>query len=190
MFESFLEGIMLAMSVKGILALVVGSTIGFIFGSIPGLTGGMAMALLIPYTWGMSPNLSILLLAGTLGASSQGGSTPAILVNIPGVPSQVVVTMDGHPMTRRGEGARALGLAASSAGFGAIFGIVTLVVTLPFALKLIRSVAAPEFFWLILFALVGLYHQYYPYYDIDHPENGHQDQPYQRNKRKYNTQYK
>src|SRR4030042_1709337 len=114
MVEGFLQGFQTLLSFQGILAITLGSTFGFIFGAIPGLTGGMAMALLIPFTWGMSPAISMCLLAGAFGASSQGGSIPAILIRIPGVPSQIVATIDGPPMTHRGEGARALGLAAIS----------------------------------------------------------------------------
>lgn len=156
MVEGFLQGFQALLSFQGILALILGSTLGFVFGVIPGLTGGMAMALLIPFTWGMSPAIAMYLLAGAFGASSQGGAIPALLIKIPGVPSQIVATFDGPPMTRRGEGARALGLASSSAGFGALFGVFTLILVIPVAGIVIRSIAAPEFFWLILFALIVL----------------------------------
>ncbi len=156
MFEGMLEGLHVLFSGSGILAIVFGSTVGFIFGFLPALTGGMAMALLVPLTWKMSPAVAMYLLAGAMGAASQGDSIPSILINVPGAPSKLIVCFDGYPMTRRGEAARALGLAAGSTGFGAVFGIFILMLILPVASPLIRAIAAPEFFWLILFALVVL----------------------------------
>lgn len=84
-----------------------GVVIGIIFGAIPGMTATMAVAVFLPLTYAYSMEMALYLLLGLYVGGISGGLVPAILINIPGTPSSVCTTFDGHPMALRGEGERA-----------------------------------------------------------------------------------
>ena len=99
-----------------LLIILAGTAMGLIFGSLPGLTATMGVALLIPLTYTLEPVQAIGMMLGCYVGGIAGGAIPAILLNIPGTPDACVTTMDGHPMAKRGEGAKAPGSAHFSAG--------------------------------------------------------------------------
>jgi len=102
-------------------AIFLGMAVGVVFGIIPGLGSVIAMTLLLPFTFGWDPVLAMYVFAGIMGTASTGGAVPAILLNTPGTIANVCTTFDGYPMAQRGEGGRALGLAASASGLGIFF---------------------------------------------------------------------
>ena len=118
MISSYLEGLGMVFQFGTLLAIAAGTLLGIVMGALPGLTSAMAIALLLPATFGMPPVMGIGMLLGALCGSGASGSIPAILLNIPGTPSSVATTFDGYPMAQKGEAGRALGLAivASSSG--------------------------------------------------------------------------
>ena len=88
-----------------------GVFIGTLVGVLPGLGPVAAMSLLLPVTFTAPPEAGIIMLAGIYYGSMYGGSTTAILVNIPGEAASVVTTLDGHQMARQGRAGPALGMA-------------------------------------------------------------------------------
>ena len=98
--DLFLEALAAAMTPLAIAAIGLGTLIGLIFGSIPGLTFTVALALALPITFSMEPVPAIGLLLGTYIGGMTGGSVSAILLGIPGTPSAAATVLDGHPMTR------------------------------------------------------------------------------------------
>lgn len=132
---------------------IVGTLIGVVFGAVPGLGGVIALALLIPITFGMEPTAAMILFGATLGGVSQGGSISAILINVPGTAPNAATIFDGYPMTRQGRAGEALGISSMASALGAIFGLFILVLMLPVARRLILAFSPPEFFWL---AVLGL----------------------------------
>ena len=98
-----------------ILMLLLGTTLGVVFGALPGLGTITALAVVLPFTFGMDPMLAMFLYAGIISSGTFGGSIPAILLNTPGTPPNAATCLDGYPMTQRGEGARALAVPAPSA---------------------------------------------------------------------------
>lgn len=143
---SLLNGFQTAFSFYHLALMACGVMLGILVGVLPGLGAPNGVTLLLPLTFSMTPVSAIILLSSMYWGALFGGSTTSILFNIPGEPSSVATTFDGHPMARHGDAAKALGIAFMSAGFGALVGVivVTLVanVIADFALKFSPS----EFF--------------------------------------------
>ena len=133
--------------------LVIGTLIGMVFGALPGLGGTIALALLIPLTFGMEPTPAMVLFGSTLGGVAFGGSISAILINVPGTGPNAATLLDGYPMSRQGRAGEALGVSATASALGAIFGLIVLVAILPIAREVILAFSSPEFFWLAVFGL-------------------------------------
>ena len=132
---------------------VIGTLIGMVFGALPGLGGTVALALLIPITFGMNSSWAMVLFGATLGGVAFGGSISAILINVPGTGPNAATLLDGYPMARQGRAGEALGVSATASALGAVFGLVILVGLLPVAREIILAFSSPEFFWL---AILGL----------------------------------
>ncbi len=139
-----------------IAAICLGTLLGVIFGVIPGLGSVIAMTLIMPFTFGWDPIVAMYVFAGIIGTASTGGAVPAILLNTPGTIANVCTTFDGFPMTRRGEGGRAIGLAATASGLGTLFSIVVLAALLPVAKLLILWFTPPDFFWMVILGLIAV----------------------------------
>ena len=135
------------------LALLVGSVGGVIIGAIPGVGAAVAIAILLPATFSLDPIVGLTLLLGIYGSSMYGGAIPAILINTPGTAVNALTTYDGYPMTKRGEGRRALSLAYSASFFGGIFSIACLILLSPVLAKIAPMFGSREIF---LAALLGI----------------------------------
>jgi len=139
--------------IHNIFAVMVGVVFGLFIGSTPGLTISLGMVLLLPITFNLPPVTSICLLLGLFASGMTGGSFSAILLNIPGTPSASATAIDGHEMTKKGVGGRALGIAVTSSFFGGIFGLVCLALASPLIAKAALRFGAPELFALVLLGL-------------------------------------
>jgi len=106
--------------------LFAGTVIGIIIGALPGLTGNMAIALMVPVTFGMDAASGLTLLTAVYCSSIFGGSISAILLGIPGTLSSFATTLDGYPMALKGEAGKALGISTLSSVFGGIFSAIVL----------------------------------------------------------------
>jgi putative tricarboxylic transport membrane protein len=133
---------------------LLGTLIGLTFGAIPGLGGPVAIALLIPATFGMDTTTALVLFGSTLGGVAFGGSASAILVNIPGTAPNAATCLDGYPMTKNGRAGEALGVSATASAVGAVFGIVVLLVILPFSRELLLLFRPANYFWIAIIGLV------------------------------------
>ncbi len=102
--------------------LLLGGTIGgLILGATPGLSPTMAVALLIPFTFHLSPTQGLILLGAAYTSTVAGGAVSAILLKIPGAPANIATALDGNAMAKNGEGARALHLSFLSSGYYFLF---------------------------------------------------------------------
>lgn len=153
MFSALLYGIAQVFSWPTILFLFAGSFLGQLFGILPGLTGSVAMALLIPMTFGMSPEQAMALLGGAMGAATFGGSITAILFNTPGTPNNAATSLDGYPLAQQGKAGFALGAAATASALGAIMGLIVLMAVIPVMRQVVLAFGPPEFFLLAIFGL-------------------------------------
>ena len=129
--ETFFSSLDIISSWDVLIALIIGSIGGVIIGAIPGVGPPMAIAILLPATFAMEPIVGLTLLLGVYGSAMYGGAIPAVLMNVPGTAVNALTTYDGYPMTRRGQGARALSLCYGASFFGGIFSVVCLMAFAP-----------------------------------------------------------
>jgi putative tricarboxylic transport membrane protein len=133
--------------------LLAAIVIGFVTGALPGFSSSNAVALLLPVSIGMETHHALIFMAGIYCGAQYGGAPPAILLNAPGEPGGAATALDGYPMTKRGEGLRALGIARAASGLSGV--IAALVVIAAFAplTDLLLDFGAPELFAI---AVLGL----------------------------------
>ena len=131
----------------------LGVVAGIVFGAIPGMTATMAVAVFLPITYAFGIYDSLALLIGLYVGGISGGLVPAILLNIPGTPSSMATTFDGYPMTKKGEGAKALKVAVAASLFGGIFSLIILALFSPILSDFAIKFSYIEKFLIILFAL-------------------------------------
>lgn len=127
--------------------------VGLIIGSIPGLTFSMALALMLPFTFGMEPVPAISMLLGVFVGGMTGGSVSAILLGIPGTPSAAATVLDGHPMALQGRAGPALGAAVIASAFGGLFSLLVMILLLEHVAAVAIKFGPAEIFALVLFGL-------------------------------------
>ncbi|HEY2790720.1 MAG TPA: tripartite tricarboxylate transporter permease, partial [Micromonosporaceae bacterium] len=113
-------------SLSVVVALLIGTLVGLVGGLLPGLSGVTVLTVLIPFVYHMSTLEALALLLSAYAVFTITGDITTTLVGIPSHPECAALVMDGYPMTRRGEGARALGASIASCGIGALIGAVLL----------------------------------------------------------------
>ena len=122
--DTLISGLAILAHWDVMVALLIGSIGGVIIGALPGVGPAIAIAILLPATFSFEPIVGLTLLLGIYGSSMYGGAIPAILINTPGTPVNALTTYDGYPMTKRGEGHRAVSLAYTASFFGGVFSIL------------------------------------------------------------------
>jgi len=132
-------------------ALLLGGTIGgLILGATPGLSPTMAVALLIPFTFHLSPVQGLILLGAAYTATVAGGAVSAILLKIPGAPANIATALDGFEMAKKGEGARALQMSFLASGFGGVVGVLLLIFLTPVLAQWALAFGPSHLFWLAI----------------------------------------
>ena len=116
-------------AVLGMVVLAV--PLGLAFGILPGLSGVTALAVLLPFVYGMEPLAGLAFLLAAHAVVYTGGSATAIALGIPGAPPNAATVADGHALFRRGEGHRALGAAFAASALGGLVGFAGLLLLLP-----------------------------------------------------------
>ncbi|MGI6114218.1 MAG: tripartite tricarboxylate transporter permease [Mahellales bacterium] len=134
-------------------ALVIGVVVAIIIGALPGLSASMAVALLIPVTFGMNPVAGLVMLTGVYTAAIYGGSITAILLHTPGTPSSAATAIDGYELTKKGEGFKAIGVATISSVIGGVISALALIFLSPPLAQISLKFSALEYFFLALFGL-------------------------------------
>ncbi|GKV65917.1 MULTISPECIES: tripartite tricarboxylate transporter permease [unclassified Sporosarcina] len=133
--------------------ILVGVAMGLVFGSIPGLTATMAVAICLPITFTMEPQAGMALLMGLYIGGVSGGLIPAILLKIPGTPSSIATTFDGYPMAQNGQAGKALGYGVVYSFLGGLFSIIVLILIAPPLAKVALKFGPMEYFAITIFAL-------------------------------------
>lgn len=137
----------------GIFLMFIGVAVGIVFGALPGLSATMAIALFLPVTYAMaSSDAMTLLMALFIGAIS-GGLISAILLHIPGTPSSVATCFDGHPMVKKGQAAKALGVGVVFSFLGTVFSTILLMFIAPQIARVAINFGSYEFFSIAIFSL-------------------------------------
>lgn len=151
--DALLPAISVALSLNTVAATAAGSVVGLVFGAIPGLTFSMALALMMPFTFGMEPVPAIALLFGVYSGGMTGGAVSAVLLGIPGTPSAAAAVFDGHPMALKGEASLALGASVIASAFGGLFSLVVMMLLLEQVAAVAIRFGPAEIFALVLFGL-------------------------------------
>lgn len=151
--EHVLIGLKTFLTVQNILALTFGQAIGVVIGAIPGLTVTMAIALLLPFTFGMPALPAVLLLVGVYKAGIYAGSISAILIKAPGTPASACTVLDGWPMAQQGQARRAMDMALYASCVADFVSNLSLLLLAGLIASFALRFGPPEFFWLIAFAL-------------------------------------
>lgn len=153
MYENLATGFSLFASLNNLLAITGGMLCGVIVGAIPGMTGTMAVALALPFTFYMDPITGILLLVGIYKGSIYGGSISAILINTPGTPAASCTVLDGYPLTQKGQAGKALHMALYASCVADFISNLSLIFFAGFIASFALRFGPPEFFTLICFSL-------------------------------------
>ncbi|MGX1788275.1 tripartite tricarboxylate transporter permease [Bosea sp. NPDC055332] len=155
LFDNLLIGLSTALELKNLGFCLIGVLIGTAIGVLPGIGPIPTIALLLPFTFGMEPAGAMIMLAGIFYGAQYGGSTTAILVNVPGETSSVVTCLDGHQMARQGKAGLALAIAALSSFFaGTVATIVIALLSVPLAALALKFTAV-EYFSLLVLGLIA-----------------------------------
>ena len=153
MLSNILMGLTTAVQPMNILVTVVGTVLGIIFGMLPGLSGTMGIAILLPITYSMSPVAALLLMVSIFCGSLYGGSISAILLSTPGTPAAAATIFDGYPMTKQGRASEALMEAAVSSFWGGVLSLVALFTMAPAIAKFSLKFGPIENFMIAIFGL-------------------------------------
>jgi putative tricarboxylic transport membrane protein len=147
--EAFLSIFHLSILVPWILSMVLGIFVG----GIPGLTATMAVALIVPLTFHMSPIAGLAMILGVSFCAIFAGDIPATYLRIPGTPASGAAILDGYEMTRKGKGSLALALDLTCSVLGGLIGIFILIFVAPVLAKFALKFTNFEYFWLAIFGL-------------------------------------
>lgn len=131
MFELLKMGFEIVLVPETFLLIFLGIIAGTIFGSLPGVSASMAIALCVPFTYVMSPVVAIAFLVAVYCSSVTGGGITAILFKIPGTPSSAPTTFDGYPMALQGMGGEALGISIISSAIGGTVAAIAMALLSP-----------------------------------------------------------
>lgn len=153
MFEAIVAGLAALATPQAVLFMIIGVSYGLMIGILPGLGGIVAIALLLPFTYGHELAATLALLLGAHIATIWGGSVTSILFKVPGAAKSLALVFDGHPMTQQGHASRALGASATAALLGGLMGAVFLAFSIPIVRPIMLALGPSEYLMMALWGL-------------------------------------
>ena len=153
--SNLLLGFEAALSLQNIFYCFAGVTIGTLIGVLPGMGPVATVAMLLPATYALDPSSALIMLAGIYYGAQYGGSTTAILVNIPGEAAAVVACIDGHQMAKKGRAGSALGIAAIGSFVAGCFATLLIAAFAPPLTEIAFQFGPAEYFSLMVLGLIG-----------------------------------
>jgi TctA family transporter len=155
LFDNLYLGFQTSLSLGRLGYAFLGALLGTLVGVLPGLGPIATIAMLLPSMYTLDPTSALIMLAGIFYGAQYGGSTTAILINVPGEASTVVTALDGYQMARQGRAGAALAIAALGSFFAGTVGTLAVAAFAPPLAALAFEFGAPEYFALMLLGLVG-----------------------------------
>lgn len=143
-------------STTAIFYLLFGACLGLIVGILPALGGAAGLSLLIPFIYGMDSASAMAMIIGMLATVTTGDTITSVLLGIPGSASSQATVLDGFPMAKKGQGARALSAGFLSSVLGGLLGAAVLTATLQVARQIILLFGIPEILMMILFGVASV----------------------------------
>jgi len=153
MLEAFFQGLVEVFQPTTFALLMIGLAVGFAVGVLPGLGGAVTLALMLPFTFTMTPIEAFAFLLGMLSVTATAGDITSVLFGVPGEATTAATVVDGHPMAKRGEAGRALGAVLTSSMIGAIIGAFALALVVPIIRPVVLQFGSPEFFMLTVLGI-------------------------------------
>jgi TctA family transporter len=144
--DALIQGLLLVLQWNAFSLMLVGMALGFMVGLLPGIGGAATLALMLPFVFKMSPVEAFAFLLGMHSVAATTGDITSILFGVPGEGLSAATVVDGHPMAKQGEAARALGAALMSSLVGAIIGAIALAISIPIVRPLVLTFGSPELF--------------------------------------------
>ncbi|MCA3082476.1 MAG: tripartite tricarboxylate transporter permease [Rhodocyclaceae bacterium] len=148
-------GFSVAFTPEALMYCLLGCLLGTLIGVLPGIGPVATIAMLLPATFTLAPELSLIMLAGIYYGAQYGGSTTAILVNLPGESSSVVTALDGYQMARQGKAGTALGIAALGSFFAGCVATLLLAAAAPPLAQIAFKFGPAEYFSLMTLGLIA-----------------------------------
>ena len=155
LFGNLALGLQTALTPENLLYCFIGVVLGTAVGVLPGIGPTATIALLLPITFGLEPVTALIMLAGIYYGAQYGGSTTAILINLPGESSAAVTAIDGHEMARKGRAGPALATAAIGSFIAGTVATLVLVLFAPPLARVALTFGSPEFFSLVVLGLIA-----------------------------------
>src|SRR6059058_5696102 len=155
LFHNLIFGFGVALSWQNLLYCMIGVSVGTLIGVLPGIGPLATIAMLLPITFNVAPVGALIMLAGIYYGAQYGGSTTAILVNLPGESSSVVTCLDGYQMARQGRAGPALATAAIGSFFAGCVATLIIAVAAPPLAEVALKFGPAEYFSLMVLGLVA-----------------------------------
>ena len=156
MLESFLRGAAALWDGDVIAAVAVAVSIGTVVGLLPGLGGVFALAIMIPFVYGMDPLQGLVFLLSAHAVINTSGAITTIVLGIPGSPGCAATLLDGFPLAQAGRAGVAIGAALAASAIGGVFGAVVLIALIPVLQQVALLFGSPELFALTLMGVLAL----------------------------------
>jgi len=155
LFNNLILGFGVAITPINLLYAFIGVLLGTLIGVLPGVGPVATIAMLLPITFNLNPVSALIMLAGIYYGAQYGGSTTAILVNIPGESSSVVTCLDGYQMARQGRAGPALAIAAIGSFFAGCVATLLIAIAAPPLAEIALKFGPSEYFSLMVFGLIA-----------------------------------
>lgn len=157
MIDAAIQGLMGILHWKAFLMMLIGIVIASTLVAMPGVGSKTAIALMLPFAFVLEKYEAIALIVSVWAVSNTANSITAILFSVPGGAGSQATIMDGYPMAKNGEAARALGAAFTASAIGGVYGAIILLIAIPVVRPLVLLLGPPEFFMLVMMgvAMVG-----------------------------------
>ena len=153
MVDTFFTALATLLTFHHVVALSAGVLLGLVVGVLPGLGGIVGLSLLLPFLYGMEPSYALAMMVGVLAVIPTSDTFASILMGIPGSTASQATVLDGFPLAKKGEAARALSAAFAASMFGGVFGALVLTLFVIVARPVILSFGTAELFALTIFGL-------------------------------------
>lgn len=154
MVHDLLQGLGMVFSFPAFLYMLVAVFLGLFIGVLPGVGGLFALAMLIPFIYGMQPAEAFAFLLGAHAVVATGGAITSILFNTPGEGPTTALVFDGFPLAKMGKASQALGAGMSASAIGGVLGALFLLISIPVMEKVVLAFGPPEFFMMSLLGVI------------------------------------
>ncbi len=141
-------------TLQNLMWLCIGATIGVVLGALPGMSADTGIGIFLPLTFSLPPTTALICLGAIYVTGSYGGNITAVLVNTPGTSDSLFMTLDGYPMTLKGEGLKAIGVTTISAFSGGIVGCLALLFIAPKLAKIAFFFGSWELFLTVMMGII------------------------------------